>query len=100
MARVKLYYSGLKEIADSPEMHKAIRAVGDAVADQINSGGYVAESRGKESGELLRAEVEVKSDPAVAKVRVKHPAALAMQAKRGMFSRAASAVGLQIKNDD
>ena len=96
-AKVKLNYAGLKEIANSPEMHRAIQDLGEQVANGINDGGYVAHGPGKDSPAELRAEVEMKSDPAVAVVRVKHPAALAMQAKRGMFTKAAAEAGLKLK---
>lgn len=96
-AKIKVNYPGLMKVADSPEMHQAVEGAGDEVAAQVARGGYTAEAGAKESGPQLRAEVEMKSDPAVARVVVKHPAALAMQARHGMLTRAATAAGLKVK---
>lgn len=95
--RVKLNYAGLKEIADSPEMRATLESIGNELADSINMSGYTAKSGARESEAELRAEVEMGSDPAVARVVVKHPAALIMQAKHGIFTRAAAEVGLEVK---
>ena len=100
MARnsVRLNRAGVSEILKSADMHRAVQDLAEKVAQNINNGGYTAESAGKDSPAELHAEVEMSTtDRARASVRVNHPAALAMQARHGMFTKAASAAGLQVR---
>lgn len=95
---VRLNSKGIQEVAKSDAMQRVIRALAEDVADNINRAGYTASSGASDSGAELHAEVEMQeTDRARAVVKVNHPAALAFQAKHGMFTRAASEAGVEVR---
>lgn len=99
MARnVKLNSRGIEDIAKSPEMRRAITDLAERVAENARSQGVRVEG---EPGDVALP-VEVSSyvtDRARSSVILAHPAGLAVQAKRGTLTRAASEAGLQVRGD-
>lgn len=99
MADVKVDKAGLGQVMKSREVAAAVEDLAQKVAGNINARGLSADSAGQSSGSLLRAEVDTyTTDRAAAAVWVKHPAALAMQARHGLFTRAAADAGMEVKS--
>ena len=99
MARnVRLNSRGIEEVAKSSEMRRAIEDLAERVAANVRDQGVRVE--GTPGDIALPVEVSVyETDRARASVTIKHPSGLAVQAKRGVLTRAASAAGLQVKGD-
>lgn len=87
--KVELDRSGIRELLKSPEIRGAVEDMADRIADQV-------------SGSIdPDAEVVVDTyttDRAAASVTIKHPAAQLWQARDGVLTRAAAAVGLEVKS--
>ena len=100
MARtVKLNRAGLLAKMRSPELRRVVLNRADEVARAISNQGLVASSAGKDSSAQIVAKVEEQvTDRVRGVVVVNHPAARAMQARHGMFTKAASAAGLKVKS--
>lgn len=99
MARpIKLNSRGIEEVAKSREMRAAIEDLADKVAANVRS--QVIRVEGTPGDTALPVEVSVyETDRARASVIIAHPAGLAVQAKHGALTRAASEAGLQVKGD-
>lgn len=97
---VKLDHGGLAALMKSGEMQSLVSSAAEKVAaavrDQgISVGGFTG------SGEIaLPVSVStMTTDRAHASVTLAHPAGIAVQAKHGALTRAASAAGLEVKGD-
>ena len=101
---IKMNWRGVEEVATSPEMHRAIAAAAEQVADNARAQGVMVEGvpgdvtipvevYGPENTTNMRI-----FDRAKAYVTLAHAAGLATQAKNGTLSKAASAAGLRLKN--
>lgn len=96
--QLTLNSAGFAEVLKSAGMESAVRAATEAVASNVAGQGLVAQSAGAESGIPIVGEVEMQTtDRARGKVTIKHPAALAMQAKHGVLTKAAAAAGLEVR---
>lgn len=88
---------GVAEILHSPELAAHIKALAEEIATGARSQGHRVTS-----GELLP--VDVLHDPAPDRVgytvAVKHPAGMGMEAKHGVLTRAAGALGLDVHGID
>jgi hypothetical protein len=100
VARIKLDPRGIEEVAKSREMHAAIKALAEQIADNVRSQGVRVEGGdvslpvnvyGPENTSSMRL------DRAKAYVTLAHAAGLAVQAKHGALSRAASQAGLVVR---
>jgi hypothetical protein len=83
--KVELDHKGLAEILKSAGVAKAVRSTAESVADAVN----------------VDAEVEVNdytTDRAASAVTVKDVRAMGWQARDGLLTRAAAAVGLEVKS--
>lgn len=96
MAKVKLSSRGIEAVAKSREVAAAVERLANEVADVVRSQGVFVE--GVPGATALPVEVSVyETDRARASVTIAHPSGLAVQAKHGALTRAASAVGLEVK---
>lgn len=97
--KVKLNHAGIAEILKSGEMHALIEARAEAVAEAVRDQGITVGAFKGGSGKIaLPVEAKVvTTDRAHGIVRIAHPAAIAVQAKYGALTKAASAAGLQVK---
>lgn len=97
--RVQFHMSheGMAEILRGAEMAAAVHEAAAAVAANLDGQDFTAHSGAEDSGPQLSAELEdTITDRARTDVVVKHPAAMAMQAKFGVFTKAAAAAGLEV----
>jgi hypothetical protein len=98
MAKVKLSSRGIEAVAKSAAVRSEIAALAERVAGEVRSQGIAVE--GVPGDTALPVEVTVyETDRARASVTIAHPSGLAVQAKHGVLTRAASAVGLEVKGD-
>ncbi|MCP2248187.1 hypothetical protein [Lentzea aerocolonigenes] len=88
---------GVAEILRSPELAAHVKALAEEVATAARLQGHRVTS-----GELLP--VDVLHDPAPDRVgytvAIKHPAGMGMEAKHGVLTRAAEALGLDVHGID
>jgi hypothetical protein len=100
VARIKLDPRGIEEVAKSREMHAAVKALAEQIADNVRSQGVRVEGGdvslpvnvyGPENTSSMRL------DRAKAYVTLAHAAGLAVQAKHGTLSRAASQAGVVVR---
>jgi len=98
--KVKLNHAGIAEILKSTEMHRLIQDVTESVADNVREQGITVGNL-KGNGEMsLPVEASViTTDRAHGSVLIAHPAGIAVQAKHGALTKAASEAGLQVKGD-
>lgn len=100
MVRVRLNHHGVGEVLRSAGVRAVVEAAGEAVA-------AAARSQGRTTSDGSPLPVQVRVVPAlpsgsisdrrpVAQVTITHPAGLGMQAKHGVLTRAAAAVGLEV----
>ena len=104
--RVKLDLRGLEEVAKSHEMRAATHAAAEKVAENVKSQGITV---GDKDGGSFEYPLPVKVyddttdgmrvNRAVSRVVLAHAAGLAVQAKHGALSKAASDAGLKLKGD-
>lgn len=103
MARVKFNLRGLEEIAKRRETADAVRDLAEKVADNVRSQGHMVS--GIPGDEVLPVTVNVgetknmRVNRAKAWVTLAHPAGLAVQAKHGALTKAASEAGLEVKGN-
>lgn len=98
MAKVKLSSRGIEDVAKSREVRGAIEDLANEVADNVRSQGIHVE--GVPGAVALPVEVSVyETDRARASVTIAHPSGLAVQAKHGALTKAASSAGLEVKSD-
>lgn len=89
---------GFAEIIKSAGVRAAVEAAANAVAGNVSGQGLVASSKAYESGPEIVGVVEMSTtDRPNAHVTIKHPAGLAMQAKHGVLTKAASSAGLEVR---
>lgn len=88
---------GVAEVLRSPELAAHIKALAEEIATGARLQGHRVTS-----GELLP--VDVLDDPAPDRVgftvAVRHPAGMGMEAKHGVLTRAAGALGLDVHGID
>jgi hypothetical protein len=91
--RVTVDYDGVAELLHSPEFHDVIQQAAEQVAAH-------ARARGLRLRNHEPVPIEVFDDPARTRVGVtvaiRHPAGAGMEARHGLLSRAAHAVGLEV----
>jgi hypothetical protein len=101
---VKLDLRGLEQVAKSAEVHAAVDALADVVAENARAMGIRVIG---EPGEIaLPVEVHkgettsnMRVNRALAAVTLNHASGLAAQGKHGVLTNAASAAGLKLKGD-
>lgn len=102
MARgsVKLNRAGVQAMLKSTGMHRVIQAKTEEIAQKVRDQNItVGDKDGGRHETDLPVKVEVgTSDRARGVVLLAHPAGLAVQAKHGALTKAASASGLQVKS--
>lgn len=100
-ARVTLNHAGIAAILKSGEMHALIERVTESVAQHVRDQGIRVGDRdgGPRERDLPVDAKVVTTDRAHGVVTITHPAGIAVQAKHGALTRAASAAGLQVKGD-
>jgi hypothetical protein len=95
VASVRIHKPGVREVLKTyPEVRAAIRALAEQTATIV---------REDESVVRHAAEVVVDdylTDRQATAVTIKHPGGLGMEAKHGTVSRAAAAVGLEVKTKE
>lgn len=98
-AKVTLNSRGLEQVLKSAEMRKAVEAAAQEVADNVRDQNITVGDVDGGSHEIdLPVKVEVyETDRARASVLLAHPAGLAVQAKHGALSKAASAAGIKVE---
>lgn len=99
MTNIKLDHGGLAAISKSPEMRKLVTDTANRIAEEVDKQN-IEVGAFKGSGEIALP-VSVRSettDRASATVVLAHPAGIAVQAKHGVLTKAASALGLGVKN--
>jgi hypothetical protein len=96
---VKLIPAGLAAIAKSPEMQALIKAKAEEIADSVRGLNIKVGAFKGGSGEIeLPVNVTERiTDRAHATVTIAHPAGLAVQAKHGVLTKAASQAGLRVR---
>lgn len=97
--RVKLNSAGIAAVLTSTEMHRAVHAAADQVADNVRAMNISVGDRDGGPDEVdLPVEVTVTTtDRAKARVTLTHPAGQAVQAKHGALTKAAAQAGLDVK---
>jgi hypothetical protein len=106
MARpnVKLDLRGLEEVATSREMHAAVNEAAHRVAEAVEAQGIrVIGEPGDIALPVVVREDEttrgLRVNRALAAVQINHASGLAVQAKHGALSKAASSAGLRLRGD-
>lgn len=98
---VKLDHAGIGGLLKSTEMHRAIQEVTEQVAKNVEALGITVGDRDGGSHEYalpVKSDVTT-TDRAHGQVILAHPAGIAVQAKRGALTKAASQAGLEVKGD-
>lgn len=99
MSNIRLDHSGLKALVNSREMRKLTADAAEKIADEVRGEG-IQVGAFKGSGRIplpVRVDSET-TDRAAASVVLAHPAGIAVQAKYGALTKAAAAVGLEVKS--
>lgn len=99
MTDIKLDNSGLGEILKSARMRALVKDAADQIAEKVNEQGI--EVGAFEGGGQIPLPVRVETettDRAAATVLLAHPAGIAVQAKHGALTKAASALGLSVRS--
>jgi hypothetical protein len=97
--QVRLDHSGIRQVLRSAPMRAMVDAAGEQAAQAIRAQGRIAQSGAQASGVDLSGDVSVRpgvgayDQRPVAIVTVAHPAAVAMQARHGLVTRAVRAMG-------
>ena len=90
---VRLDSNGIGDLLKSSAMRSAVDKAANAVAENARDQGHTVES-----GEALPVTVtSYTTDRAAASVALAHPAGVAMQAKYGVLTKAASDAGMEVK---
>ena len=98
LARIQIDRRGVGEVAKSREMKALIHDLAEEVAENVRDLGIMV--NGIPGTDVLPVKVsDSVTDRAVSRVSITHPAGLAVQAKHGALSKAASAAGLKLKGD-
>lgn len=97
MARVTINWKGLEAAMRSTEAKKAVADLAEKVAD--NARDMAPDVNGIPGDEELPVRVDVyETDRARAEVWLAHPSGLAVQAKHGLLTKAASEAGVEVKS--
>ena len=89
---------GVAEVAKSPEMKALIHDLAEEVAQNVRDLGIMV--NGVPGTDELPVKVtDSTTDRAVSRVSITHPSGLAVQAKHGALSKAASDAGLRLKGE-
>lgn len=91
---------GVAEVLRYPKLAAVLEDLAGQVADAVTAQGLPVESPGEDHPELTltgRAFSEIR-ETAVGIVSIPHPAALPMQAKHGVLTKAAAAAGLEVRS--
>lgn len=96
---VKLDHAGLGALLRSTEMHRLVQGVAEDIKREVDNQGITVGAFEGSEDIALPVEVSVTTtDRAHASVVLAHPAGIAVQAKHGALTRAASAVGLTVRD--
>lgn len=91
----KIDHDGMKAVLNSGEAQSAVRALAQEIAGQVEAQGITVSS----AGVPIPVKVDdFKTDRVGASVTLAHPAGTAVQIKHGALTRAAAAVGLEVKS--
>jgi hypothetical protein len=99
VTNIKLDHSGLAAISKSPEMRKLVTDTANRIAEEVDKQN-IEVGAFKGAGEIALP-VSVRNettDRATATVVLAHPAGIAVEAKHGALTKAASAVGLEVRS--
>jgi hypothetical protein len=91
--KIRLDHGGIEEILKSDEVRGAIRSRAEVAARSVQNSATV-QRRG--ISDLVEVE-DYTTDRAAVAVWLKHPAASGMQAKHGIFSKAAADAGIEYR---
>ena len=97
---ITLDKAGLAAIAKSAEVRQVVDDAANRIADEVR--GQNIEVGAFKGGGKIPLPVDVRketTDRASAAVVLAHPAGIAVQAKHGALTKAASAVGLEVHSD-
>lgn len=97
--KIKFNRAGLAEVLRSAEMQHMVQGAVDKLADEVRQQGITVgalESGGDDIPLPVTATVTI-TDRAHGRVTLAHPAGIAVQAKHGALTRAASAEGLSVR---
>lgn len=97
--KVQLNHAGIAAILKSGEMHSFIETATEAVAQAVRDQGIKVGAFKGGHGDIdlpVIAKV-ITTDRAHGSVLINHPAGIAVQAKHGVLTKAASSAGLQVK---
>jgi len=99
MGRVRLNPAGIREFARGEKLKAEIHRKAEEIAANVRDQGIQVGGFKGHPGEMdLPVDVRDKvTDRAHSVVTIKHPAGLAVQAKHGALTKAASAAGLQVR---
>lgn len=95
---VKLDHGGIGAMLRSTEMHRLIQDVTEQIAENVRDQGIKVGDRDGGSREYdlpVKSDV-ITTDRAHGSVTLAHPAGIAVQAKRGSLTKAASQAGLKV----
>lgn len=101
MTDIKLDGDGIEAVLKSVGMRALVNATAEKIADNVRSLNIEVGDRDGGARELPLP-VKVKSsttDRAHAEIILAHPAGIAVQAKHGALTKAASQAGLEVKGD-
>lgn len=97
--RIKLNRAGVAQILKSTEMHRAVQATAEKVAQNVRDQNIKVGDRdgGKHEYDLPVKVTMTTTDRAHANVTITHPAGQAVQAKHGALTKAAAQAGLDVR---
>lgn len=95
--KVRLDRGGIQSLLKSGEMTALVADAAEAVASQVRSQGIRVDGVPGDY-ELPVTVTEYTTDRAAASVALAHPSGIAVQAKHGALTKAASAEGLQVRS--
>ena len=98
---IKLNHSGIGAILKSTEMHRLIQSVTEEVANNVREQKITVGDvdGGAHEYDLPVTPDVITTDRAHGSVVLAHPAGIAVQAKHGALTKAASQAGLEVKGD-
>ncbi len=96
--KVRLDHGGIASILKSGEMQKLVSDAANEIAGNVQAQGIIVGALEGSAEIPLPVEVSVTTtDRAHASVTLAHPAGIAVQAKYGALTKAASAAGLDVQ---
>lgn len=99
--RIKFDHAGVGAILKSTEMHRLIQDATEQVAENVRDQKITVGDKdgGSHESALPVTSDVITTDRAHGSVVLAHPAGIAVQAKHGALTKAASQAGLQVKGD-